>query len=138
MNIITPRFGALNIDDRTTIVFPQGLPGFENCHQFTLLHEEVPEPKVWWLQSIDDPEVVFSVIEAVLLGVNYQIVLSDAESELLQVDDIEDIALLLTLSRQDGGGEIRANTQSPILLNVASRLALQKAGLRAEIVFTNE
>lgn len=138
MNIITPRFGALNIDDRTTIVFPQGLPGFESCRQFTLLHEEVPDPKVWWLQSIDDPEVVFSVIEAVLLGVNYQIVLSDAESELLQVDNIEDIALLLTLSRQDGGGEIRANTQSPILLNVTSRLALQKAGLRAEIVFTNE
>ncbi|MFC4159230.1 flagellar assembly protein FliW [Chitinimonas lacunae] len=138
MNIISPRFGALDIDDSTTICFPQGLPGFEHCHQFKLLHEDVPEPKVWWLQSLDDPDVIFSLIEAGMLGVNYQIVLSDAEAELLQVNDPNDIALLLTLSRQDGGGEIRANTQSPILLNVASRLALQKAGLRAEIVFTNE
>ncbi|QDQ28187.1 flagellar biosynthesis protein FliW [Chitinimonas arctica] len=136
MQVVTPRFGALDIDENSLINFPQGLPGFERCQRFKLLHEEVPEPKVMWMQSLEEPEVVFSVIDANLLGLHYQLSLTDAESATIDFSGSEDLVLLLTLSRD--GDEVKANTQSPIVLNVASRQALQKSGVRAEIVFTNE
>ncbi|MBL8508076.1 MAG: flagellar assembly protein FliW [Chitinimonas sp.] len=142
MQIITPRFGAIEIDEDTLITFPQGLPGFEGCKRFKLLHEDVPEPKVMWLQCLEDAEVVFSVMDASLLGFHYQLTLTDEERTLIQhagkSAPADELVLLLTLSRDGEVGEIKANTQSPIVLNVASRLAVQKSGVRAEIVFTNE
>ncbi|GAB3250175.1 flagellar assembly protein FliW [Chitinimonas naiadis] len=138
MQVVTPRFGVIDIDENTVINFPDGLPGFEDCTRFKLLHEDVPEPKVMWLQSLDDPAVVFSVIDTRRMGLHYQLTLSDEEAALIQLTDSENLALLLTLTRDGTGAGIKANTQSPILLNVASRLAFQKGGVRAEIVFTNE
>ncbi|SFZ72653.1 flagellar assembly protein FliW [Chitinimonas taiwanensis] len=138
MQIVTPRFGVLEIEENSLITFPDGLPGFDNCKRFKLLHEDVAEPKVLWMQSLDEPEVVISVIDANLLGLHYQLALSDAESALIQYTGGQDVILLLTLTRDGDGNKIQANTQSPIVLNAASRLALQKSGVRAEIVFTNE
>ncbi|QNM95611.1 flagellar assembly protein FliW [Chitinimonas koreensis] len=136
MQVVTPRFGTLDVDEQSLIVFPDGLPGFERCQRFKLLHEDVAEPKVLWMQSLDDAEVVFSVIDAQLLGLNYQLTLSDAECEKIGFSGDDGLVMLLTLTR--GGDGIQANTRSPIVLNARSRLAIQKGGVRAEIVFTNE
>ncbi|HEY9103901.1 flagellar assembly protein FliW [Chitinimonas sp.] len=138
MQVTTPRFGVIEIDESTVITFPEGLPGFEACTRFKLLHEESPDPKVMWLQSLDEPSVVFSVIDSRVLGLNFNLRLSDEEMALIDNPAEENLALLLTLIRDGAGNGIRANTQAPILLNVASRLAFQKGGVRAEIVFTNE
>lgn len=138
MQVVSPRFGTLDIDEHSLITFPAGLPGFDTCKRFKLLHEEVPEPKVLWMQSLDDAEVVISVIDAKLLGLHYQLALSDAECEKIAFTGEQDLVLLLTLTREGDEEKIQANTQSPIVLNVASRLAIQKGGVRAEIVFTNE
>lgn len=137
MQLATSHFGVLDIDESTIIRFPLGLPGFESCHRFKLLHEDVSEPKVLWLQSLDDPDLFFSVVEADRLGVNYRLTLSEDEAALLHHPQPEDLLLLLTLARPHGRG-IRANTQSPILLNSAAQLALQKVAMRAEIIFTND
>lgn len=136
MQLVTPHFGTLEVDESTVITFPLGLPGFEHCSRFKLLHEEGPEPKVMWLQSLDDTDLFFSVVEASRLGVNYNITLTDEEVTLLGHPSAEELLLLLTLAKPQGR-PLKANTQSPILLNPEARLAIQKVALRAEIVFTN-
>ena len=138
MLVVTPRFGALDIDESSLITFPAALPGFDNCKRFKLLHEDVPEPKVLWMQSLDEADLVISVIDAKLLGLHYQLTLSDEECAQIEYTGEQALVLLLTLSRVESSDKIQANTQSPIVLNLASRLALQKGGVRAEIVFTNE
>lgn len=138
MQIQSTRFGLIEVDESTVITFPQGLSGFEQLHRFKLIHEDKPDPQVLWLQSLDEADVSFNLVEAGRLGIHYQITLDDAECELLQLAQAEDAALLLLLYRADDGkGGIQANTQAPIVLNLASRLALQKTGLRANIVFSN-
>lgn len=137
MQVVTPHFGTLDIDENSLINFPDGLPGFESCIRFKLLHEDVPEPKVMWMQSLDDAEVVFSVMDAQLLGFHYQLNLSDAECERIAFTEGNELVLLLTLSREGEAEDVKANTQSPIVLNTVSRLALQKTGVRTEIIFTN-
>lgn len=137
MQVITPHFGALDIDENSLINFPEGLPGFESCKRFKLLHEDVPEPKVMWMQSLDDAEVVFSVMDAQLLGFQYKLKLSDEECAVLGHEAEDDLVLLLMLSREGDSEQVKANTQSPIVLNTVSRVAIQKSGVRAEVVFTN-
>ncbi|MDK2125515.1 flagellar assembly protein FliW [Parachitinimonas caeni] len=137
MQIVTPRFGPIEVDESTIITFPRGLPGFEHCHRFKLLHEESPTPIALWLQSLDDTEIVFSVIEPARLAVQYEVALSDEESALLNVKDPADLVLLLLLLRDiENTTEIKANTQAPVILNTASRLALQKMGMRCQLVFS--
>ena len=137
MQIVTPQFGVLDIDEDTIITFPEGMPGFEDCKRFKLLHEDGPAPRVLWLQSIDTPELVLSVIDASLLDFQYQLNLSDEERALIDYSDDAEIVLLLTLVRIGETGSVQPNTGSPIVLNATRRKALQKLGVRAQVVFTD-
>lgn len=138
MTVIETRFGKIDIDPQTVLEFPLGLPGFEQYTRYKLLHEDKPNPQVMWLQSLDDADLVFSIIEADRLGLNYQISLSDEEVALLELTAPQDAILLLILSRpEDGSAPVAANTRAPLVLNPESRKGLQKTGVRAEIVFSN-
>ena len=58
MQIETTRFGALDIEERKVIQFPDGLPGFEDRRLFTLVPHHTADggkgsPFVW-LQSLED------------------------------------------------------------------------------------
>ncbi|WP_269533399.1 flagellar assembly protein FliW [Chitinimonas sp. BJYL2] len=135
MQLVTPRFGTLEIDEASIITFPSGLPGFEHCKRFKLLHQESPDPVVMWLQSVDDTAVVLNVLDASMLGLPYKLDLDDAESALINWQEGCEILLLLTLSRDTGESGIRANMQSPIVLNASAKLAFQKTGVQPELVF---
>lgn len=137
MEIYQTPFGQIEVDPDTVISFPDGLPGFPEQKRYKLLHEDRPNPQVLWMQSLDDAEVCFSVVEAERLGLNYQIVLDDDECAKIGLESADEAKLLLILARKDGKGDITANTQAPIVLNPRTRKALQKIGLRADVVFSN-
>ena len=132
------QFGEIEVDPETVIVFPSGMPGLPECKRYKLLHEDKPSPLVMWLQSLDDADVYFNVIEAERLGLSYQVVLSDEECTEIDMQNADVASLLLIISRKiDEKTGISANTQAPIVLNVRSRKALQKTGVKANIVFSN-
>ena len=123
---VRTRFGTQQIDPSSVIHFPDGLAGFENLHAFKLFHEE-GKPTVFYLQSLDDPDVRFPVVNPDSFQVSYECVLSDQELATLQPDDMADIAMLVTLAQvgnQDGG--VHANFMGPIMLNMRKRIGLQK------------
>jgi flagellar assembly factor FliW len=136
MQTLNTRFGEIEIDPETVLTFPQGMPGFEDCTRYKLLHEEQPNPRVRWLQSLDDADLSFSLVQVEHLGLSYEVSLSDEECALIELEQAEDAVLLLLLSRPfEEGQAISANTQAPVVLNIKSRKALQKVGVRADIVF---
>ncbi|MCX7204552.1 MAG: flagellar assembly protein FliW [Proteobacteria bacterium] len=136
MQTLNTRFGEIEIDPETVLTFPQGMPGFEDCTRYKLLHEEQPNPRVRWLQSLDDADLSFSLVQVEHLGLSYEVSLSDEECALIELEHAEDAVLLLLLSRPfEEGQAISANTQAPVVLNIKSRKALQKVGVRADIVF---
>lgn len=125
MNVNT-RFGAQEIDPSSVISFPHGLAGFEDLHEFKLFHEE-GKPSVFYLQSVENPDVQFPVVNPDRYQVSYECVLNDDEAATLQIDDANDVAVLVTLSHsgeRDNG--IHANFMGPILLNTEKRIGLQK------------
>jgi flagellar assembly factor FliW len=136
MEVFQSQFGPIEVDPDTIIHFPAGLPGFDACKNYKLLHEEKPNPSVFWLQSLDDAEVAFSIVGAERLGFNYVLTLNDEECASIDLQDANDAMLFLILSRPNNEG-IRANTLAPLVINLQARKGLQKIDVKADIVFSN-
>ena len=128
MKIDIERFGlkGVPVDPETLFTFAEGLAGFENCKQFKIFHEE-GKPSVFWLQSIDDSDVMFPVVTPDVLDLEYQIELSDADCALLGLENVEDAAVAIIVYRDSmANGKIAANTRSPLILNSKTRKGMQK------------
>jgi len=129
MKIDIEHFGLRDVpvDPDTVFTFTEGVAGFTHCTQFTIFHEEGSNPRVFWLQSLDDAEVMFPIVAPEMLDVEYQIELSDADCALLGLEKAEDAAVVVIVYRNAAeGGKIAANTRSPIILNLSNRRAMQK------------
>lgn len=135
MQIDSTRFGRIDVDPQTVIEFPQPLAGFEGSRRYKLLHEDTEQPIVMWLQSLDEPDVAFNLIDPAQLGLTYEIALSDEEAAILKMQDPAAVSVLLLVGKEED--RLAPKPSSPILINPTARVGLQKSGIRAQIVFTN-
>lgn len=128
MKIDIERLGLKNVpvDPETLFAFPEGIAGFEDCKRFKLFHEE-GKTTVFWLQSVDDTEVMFPIVAPEALDIEYQIELTDDDCALLGLHDTDEVAVVVIVYRNEAeGGKIAANTRSPVILNLNSRKGMQK------------
>jgi len=130
MKFDTFLFGSVEVNPEQIIEFPQGLINFESNKRFMLIHEAAPgqDPVSFTLQSLDDKTLAFQIIDPAALGFSYELELSDAESQLIKLDKPEDAAVLLVLFKQEDSSAIGlgANLRAPLVLNVKTRLGMQK------------
>ncbi|HAF44241.1 MAG TPA: flagellar biosynthesis protein FliW [Gallionellaceae bacterium] len=138
-----PRLGDTSVEFEadSVINFPDGLPGFETCHRFKLFHEE-GKPSINWLQSLDNPDVMFSLRDPALLNISYDVSLSDADEKLLESAPGDELLMALIVYK-DGKAEnktaaVQAHMLAPIILNVSKRRGMQKIlkNIDAQVVFS--
>ncbi len=128
MKIDLEHFGLkdVQVDPQSVFTFAEGLAGFVDCKRFKLFHEE-GKPTVFWLQSLDDPAVMFPIVAPEMLDLAYQIELSDADCALLGLTGADEVVVVVIVYRDEAeGGRIAANTRSPIILNPVNHRAMQK------------
>jgi flagellar assembly factor FliW len=129
MKIETYLFGTIDVSDDSIITFPDGLPAFEHCRRFALVHEReaASAPTSYTLQSLDDPTVAFQIADPTVYGFHYELELTDEEISKLAVKAPEQVTVMLMLFRRDDkNGPIEANLRAPVLINTQARLAMQK------------
>ncbi|MFI3184984.1 MAG: flagellar assembly protein FliW [Methylococcaceae bacterium] len=127
MEIKSRFFGEQTIDPSTIINFPNGIPGFEDQTRFKLFHQEGDNPLVFWLQSLDDEALVFSVAQPSIFNINYNFALNDAEEAMLGIEDPADTLLLIILHKDESDQPtVKGAMKSPLVINVAKRIGLQK------------
>lgn len=132
MKINTTRFGELEVNPDEILNFPRGMPGFEKNTRYQLMQEDKDGSVVFYLLSIDDPNVTFSIVNPALFGIFYELKLSDEEVALLQAGSPDDLAVVLIVYRsqdvnaQKTPGGVAANINGPLVLNMAKKLGLQK------------
>ncbi len=135
MHFQSSLLGTVDIDESTIIVFPNGLPALENCTRFKLFHDATADsPHVYWMQSLDSPEVLFSITEPVQLGLSYAIELSDEEIATLDIQSPEEVSVAVIVYQDASANpdphpfpvSLRANARNPLVINLRARLALQK------------
>ena len=128
MKIDIDRLGLKNVpvDPETLFTFPHGLAGFEDNKRFKIFHEE-GKATVFWLQSVDDANVMFPIVSPETLDIEYQIELTDDDCALIGLKNTEDVAVVVIVYRDEAErGKIAANARSPVILNLKNRMGMQK------------
>lgn len=132
MKLTSPVFGEIEVDESRVIDFTQGLVGLPHLQRFVLAHEENDSgmaPKVFLLQSLDEPEITFSVVPPEALGVRYEIELTEDDIAALQAQSPEELVIAVIVRRSDEQPEnhgLRANFMGPLLINTRSLRGIQK------------
>lgn len=121
MEINTTRFGIMNIEERSLIHFPWGIPGFEELKRYVLL--EHGDGIFHWLQSADDPDVAFLVCSPDVHRLRYRV--PPERLNALSVQDEEDLAILNLVSLDRSENCVRFHIRSPLLVNTVTRTGQQ-------------
>lgn len=123
--IQTKTFGKMTIEDKQILHFPDGVIGFETQTNFAFIEESEDTP-FKWLQSLDDVELAFIVIQPILFAPNYKPVLSKEDFEQIGLSKIEETLLLVIVTIPNDNPEMMtANLQGPILINPITKVGKQ-------------
>ncbi|HCC37629.1 MAG TPA: flagellar assembly protein FliW [Treponema sp.] len=114
MKVTTKAYGLIDVDERQKITFPQGLFGFENLKDYVLLDAE--QQPFYWLQSIDDSQVAFILINPSLFRADYEENINFGELVELEINSAEN-ALVFSIVTIPPAGTVTANLQGPLVIN---------------------
>ncbi len=135
MDVRTTRFGDLetvSVSSEAVFTFAEGVPGFERHTSFALLDDDRISP-FRCLQSLDDPDLGFLVLEPSRFVEEYGFDLCDEDAARLELDEDPSTSsgqaapLVLTILVIPGGDvrAMTANLQAPVVLNPRRRLGKQ-------------
>ena len=124
MQIVTTRFGSLDVADERVIHFPLGLLGFETQQRFVLIDSDEVAP-LRWLQAVGTPELAFLVVEPDLFFPDYQVRLSADDRHVLELGPEDAAVVLCLVVIPDQPIEMTANLMGPLVMNPEKRLGKQ-------------
>jgi flagellar assembly factor FliW len=124
MRIATCRFGELEIKPESVFSIAEGLFGFAHARRYCLL-EHTPESPFRWLQSVDQPEVAFVVIDPLEFFPDYLVEIADPEAEALGLHSPDDAAILNIVTIAENYRDTTVNLLAPVVVNTRTRKAKQ-------------
>lgn len=123
--IIQTRLGEYEFDESKVLNFPHGLMGFETMHSFMLMVIKPGSPFLL-LQSLDDPSLGLLVTDPYVFMDEYIVKVSDAEQAILQVKDVKEVTVLVTVSIPRNKPELTTlSLTGPVLINHQVRVGVQ-------------
>ncbi len=125
MEIETLRFGNIAVLEDKVITFPRGILGFAKNKQYILFPHSEDSP-FFWLQSIEDGDLAFVVMNPRLVKADYSLDVDEnvmKEIEAKQETDLE-VVCIVTIPRNNPNG-MTINLLGPIIINAKSRSAMQ-------------
>ena len=127
MLVKTRYFGEIDLDDTKVLTFDNGMMGFENYRKYAILYDIAKEQKntISWLQSLEEPDLAFPVINPLVADEKYDPVVNDEYLESLGEFKEEDLVVLLTVTVPEKIEEITANFKAPIVINAATAKGCQ-------------
>ena len=126
MQITTKLLGVeetIEVSEDQLFAFDPPLGGFEENRRFALIVDE--ESPVEWLQSVEDPDVAFALLEPFLFEPDYAFELPDGDATELGMESPEDAFVRCILTLRDDPDEITANMVAPLVLCRRSHLVRQ-------------
>jgi len=123
MKKIQSRFGEIEYDPENVLRFPEGLIGFEGLRDFVVMPNEKEGP-LFWIQSIDDPQMAFILTDPTQFYYDYKVVPDGRERDKLGLCDSDDchVVTVVTVSPERN---ITLNLAAPILFAPKTNQALQ-------------
>ena len=124
MKIKTSRFGSFEFLEKDQLLFPEGLLGFDELRKFIFLNDSLDEIFIW-LQSCEQPEVAFPILEPSLFASHYEIELTKNDLEVLRLKKAQAYIGFSIITIPDDPLQMTANLKAPIIVNKEQKVAKQ-------------
>ncbi len=124
MIVKTGRFGEITVGDNEKIEIPHGLLGFPEYTRFCLV-DPGDETLILWLQSLDNPEIAFALLEPKIFRPDYSARLSAAELRELRLSNVNQSAVFSVLTIPEDVTLMTANLKAPVVINLKEQVARQ-------------
>jgi flagellar assembly factor FliW len=123
MNVMTSRFGEIEIDENKIIEMPDGMLGFPD-RLFVVLSPGNQGP-FFWFQSLDNPELAFVVTDPISFIQGYEVNLTPDEYQRIMLKDDSEVIILAVVTVANEVAKITLNLQGPVVVNPLKMLAKQ-------------
>lgn len=115
--INTLRFGELEIEEQDVVRFADGIPAFEDEHEFVVLPYEEGTPYMF-LQSMMTPELAFLMTDPFVFFPDYSFELDDENMEKLAINSMDDVLVCTLISvPRSGVADMTTNLLAPVVIN---------------------
>lgn len=128
MKADTRLFGEIDIEEEKLITLESGMIGLPDYQKFALIFDEEKGMKassVMWLQSMDDPETAFPVMQPNAVKPDYNPTVNDEMLAPLGALTEENTYVLVTLTAMPDVKQTSVNLKAPIVINTETRKGCQ-------------
>ena len=122
MKLFTRDLGEIEIDEKDIVTFTGPIFGFEKYRRFVFLYQEEIVENFIWLQSVEEPELCFILVQPDLITDHYQPQLPKEAKTLLGDGDW---MCWLIVSLREPFQDSTVNLRSPIVVNPELHQAAQ-------------
>lgn len=127
MEVNTRIFGKVIIDEDKIITFSNGIIGYPDLTDFTLIHDEESGKSAGmrWLQSMQKPEFAMPVVDPLAILKNYDPQVNDELFLSLGELQPEEMLVLVTVTVPKDITKMSVNLKAPIIINAKEKKACQ-------------
>ena len=123
--IYTSRFGEIEVDETKIVHFKDGIPAFEDEHEFIILPYEEESP-YYFMQSLRSPDLAFLLTIPFLFFNDYTFEIDDETIKELDIKNQEDVFYYSMITIPNGSVRyMTANLVAPIVINGENMKAKQ-------------
>lgn len=122
--IKTKAYGEIQVAEDSVIEFRREILGFEGLREYYLI-EMGDLPNFYWLQSKEDPDLAFIVVEPRIFKQDYTLNVDDSDLKLLEIAPGESVVNFAIVNIPEDVNRMTMNLLGPIIINSNKRLAIQ-------------
>ncbi|HWP51920.1 MAG TPA: flagellar assembly protein FliW [Clostridia bacterium] len=125
MTIETRDFGKIDISEDGILTFKLPILGFEAQKQFVILYDDELGDALGWLQSVEDKDICFIIIDPHTIFNTYTPNVAPGTLARLGLTTQEDAVFRSLVVVPAPTGEATVNLKSPLVINPTKKLAAQ-------------
>ena len=123
--VSTSRFGEIEVDEKKIVHFQNGIPAFEDEHEFIILPYEEDSP-YYFMQSVNSPDLAFLLTIPFLFFPEYSFEIDDATIKELEIKNYDNVFYYSMITIPNGSIRyMTANLLAPVVLNSENMQAKQ-------------
>ena len=121
----TVRFGEIEVEEEKVVHFKEGIPAFEDEHEFLIIPYDEESP-YYFMQSLKTPELAFLITTPFIFFPDYVIEIDDETLDELKIKNQEDVMLYSLITIPNGSVRyMTANLLAPVVINTENMQAKQ-------------
>ena len=123
--VYTSRFGEIEVDEKKIVHFKDGIPAFEDEHEFIILPYEEESP-YYFMQSLRSPDLAFLLTIPFLFFPEYSFEIDEESIKELEITTQDQVFYYSMVTIPNGSiPQMTANLVAPVVINSRNMQAKQ-------------